>query len=138
LATRSEALRRVPLFEGMTDTTIEAVASLASEVAYPSGVAIVEEGEPGDTFIIIASGSASVVTGGRTVRTLGAGDFLGEISLLDGGRRTATVTALEPIDAMVISRDGFQRIMQDHPVIRLDVLQALTRRIREQAPTISD
>lgn len=138
MPTRSEVLRRVPLFQGMTDTAIDAIADLATESTYPTDADLVREGEPGETFIVIARGSASVHAGGKILRTLATGDFLGEISLLDGGPRTATVTALEPVDALVISRDGFDRLMQQNPVIRLDILQALTRRVRERAPAASD
>ena len=138
MPTPIEVLRSVPLFQGMTDTAIAAVAGLATESTFPTDANLVRQGEPGDTFIVIAAGSASVHADGRILRTLTAGDFLGEISLLDGGPRTATVTALEPIDALVITRDGFDRLMQENPVIRLDVLQALTRRLRERAPADSD
>lgn len=135
---RSEVLRSVPLFQGMTDTAIEAIADLATESTYTTDAMLVRQGEPGDTFIVIAAGSASVHADGRILRTLITGDFLGEISLLDGGPRTATVTAIEPVDALVISKDGFDRLMQEHAVIRLDILQALTRRVRERAPADSD
>jgi CRP/FNR family cyclic AMP-dependent transcriptional regulator len=138
MPTPSDVLRAVPLFHGMTDTAVGAIAELATEEAFPAGAVLVRQGEPGETFIVIASGSASVETGGRQVRTLAAGDFLGEISLIDGGPRTATVTAIEPIAALVIQRAGFERLMSDFPVIRLDVLEALTKRIRERAPAVSD
>ena len=78
-----------------------------------------QEGEPGESLIVIRSGSALVEQGGRELRRL-RGDFLGEIALIDGGPRTATVTALEPIDALVIDRTGFSRIMDEFPVIRYD------------------
>jgi CRP-like cAMP-binding protein len=61
---------------------------------------------------------------------LAEGDFLGEIALLDGGARTATVTAREPVDALVIDRAGFTRLMDDVPVIRFDIVSALTQRVR--------
>ena len=75
--------------------------------------------------------------GGGTVRRLGAGDFLGEIALIDGRPRTATVTADEPIEALVIDRSGFTRLMDEFPVIRYDLVTALTDRLRTRgaAPT---
>ena len=80
-----------------------------------------------------------IVTGdGHTVSELVGGDYLGEISLIDGGPRTATVTALEPISALVVQRAGFERLMLDYPSVRLDVLNALTRRVREHAPAVSN
>jgi CRP-like cAMP-binding protein len=60
------------------------------------------------------------------------------ISLIDGGPRTATVTAREPITALVIDRAGFDRLMDDWPVVRLELVSALTQRLRTTAPAVSD
>lgn len=129
----ADLLRLVPLFNGMTDRSFEAIAILASEAGYAPGDQLVRQGAPGDTFLIIASGRAQVERDGRTVRELGPGDFLGEISLVDGGPRTATVTALDPIHAYVIDRQGFLDLIDRIPVFRLEVLNALTQRIRATA-----
>jgi CRP-like cAMP-binding protein len=69
---------------------------------------------------------------GRTIRELGPGGYLREISLIDGGPRTATVTASTPIDALVVDRDGFGRLMDDFPVVRLDLVSAITKRCSRQ------
>ena len=138
MATISEVLRSIPLFQGMTDRAIEAIAGLAEETSYPVGGELTREGEPGESFIVIVSGRASVEIDGRSVRELAAGDYLGEISLIDGRPRTATVTALEPIDALLVPRAGFERLMDEYPSVRLDVLNALTSRLRERTPTVSD
>ena len=69
---------------------------------------------------------------------MSAGEFLGEISLIDHGPRTATVTATEPIDALVVHSDDFYRLINDFPAVRLAVLTALTQRIRRRRPAISD
>jgi len=126
----SDLLRLVPLFNGMTERSFEAIASLASEVEYEAGTELVRQGAPGDTFIICVSGRARVERDGRLLRELGPGDFLGEIALVDGGPRTATVTAVEPIRAFVIQRQGFLDLIDRIPVFRLEVLSALTQRIR--------
>jgi CRP/FNR family cyclic AMP-dependent transcriptional regulator len=138
MTTTSDVLRSIPLFQGMTDRSVEAIEGLAEETAYPSGALLVREGDPGDSFIVIVTGRATVDRGDQPIRELSAGDFLGEISLIDGGPRTATVTAVEPIAALVIQRDGFDRLMNRYPSVRLEILTALTQRLRERTPAISD
>jgi CRP/FNR family cyclic AMP-dependent transcriptional regulator len=131
--TTTDVLRGVPLFSGMTDRAIEAIADLTTEATFGDGEAIVREGEPGDTFIVLTDGSAQVERHGESIATLGRGDFLGEISLIDGGERTATVTARGPVTALIVHRDEFRRLMDEFGAVRYDILSALTRRIRRDA-----
>jgi CRP/FNR family transcriptional regulator, cyclic AMP receptor protein len=130
MSTKTEMLRSVPLFQGMSDRSVETIASLAEEARFDAGATLVREGEPGETFLIIRAGSAVVDQGGTAIRELGQGDFLGEISLIDGRPRSATVTATAPIDALAIDRAGFTRLMDDFPSVRHDLLNALTQRVR--------
>lgn len=134
----SEVLRSVPLFSGMTDAAVERIGDLAEPADYPAGAILVREGDPGDSFIVIVDGRAEVERGGRSIREISSGDFLGEISLIDHGPRTATVRALEPIQALVVSCAGFERLMSEYPAVRYGILSALTQRIRSQAGTDSD
>ena len=138
MATNTDVLRAVPLFAGMTDRSLESIADLAREASYEPGGVIVREGESGESFVVIVRGGATVEQDGHTLNRLGPGDFLGEIALIDGGPRTATVTATEPIAALVIDRAGFRRLMDEHPVVRLDLVSALTRRLRKRAPAPLD
>jgi CRP/FNR family cyclic AMP-dependent transcriptional regulator len=138
MATNSEVLHQVPLFAGMTAGSLERIAELARETSYDQGAVIVREGEPGEFFVVILSGAATVEQDGRTLNSLGAGQFLGEIALIDGGSRTATVTATEPIQALLIDRPGFQRLMDEYPVVRHDLVSALTQRLRQRAPAPLD
>lgn len=131
----ADLLRLVPLFNGLTERSFEAIASLASEIDYATAEELVRQGTPGESFIIIVTGSARVDRDGKMLRELGPGDFLGEIALIDGSPRTATVTALDPIHAFVIHRDGFLELIDRIPVFRLEVLNCLTQRIRA---TVSD
>jgi CRP/FNR family transcriptional regulator, cyclic AMP receptor protein len=128
-------LRGVPLFSGMTDRALDAIADLASEATFEVDDELVRQGEPGDSFLILRSGSAQVVKDGQAIRELGPGDFLGEISLIDGGPRTATVKASEPISALVIGREDFGTLLERHPAVRLELLMALTARIRQTEPS---
>lgn len=130
MSTNVEVLRSVPLFQGMSDRSIETIAGLAFETDFPEGATLVREGDPGDRFLIIRDGAAVVDQGGVTLRHLGNGDFVGEISLIDGRPRSATVTATAPVAALCIDRDGFSRLMDEFPAIRHDLLNALTQRAR--------
>lgn len=123
-------LKRVPLFQGMTERAIEAVAVLATELAVADGQAIVAEGEPGDAFYLLVEGQVDVTRRGQPIRRLGAGDFIGEIALVDGRARTATATAVGPVRTLVVLRDAFVELMDRHPAVRLGILMALADRIR--------
>ncbi|MGK2852096.1 MAG: cyclic nucleotide-binding domain-containing protein [Candidatus Limnocylindrales bacterium] len=136
--TSTDAIRAVPLFRGMTDRSIEAIGELAQMAAFEPGALLTREGDRGDGFLVLTAGTATVTQQGRRIRTLGPGDFLGEIALIDGGPRTATVTADSAVEAIVIDRDGFSRLMNEFPVVRLDLVTALTQRLRERAPDPTD
>ena len=130
MSTKAEVLRSVPLFQGMTDPSIDQIAGLAHEARFSSGSVIFYEGDPGETFLVIVDGRVAVDRHGERVAEMSAGDFLGEISLIDGRPRSATVTATAAIDALAIDRAGFTRLMDDFPSVRHDLLNALTQRVR--------
>jgi CRP-like cAMP-binding protein len=123
-------LRAVPLFQGLSDSALEAVAGLASEVEFADGQMVTREGDLGDAFYVIVDGRLGVSRNGSSVRELGPGDFLGEISLVDGRARTATTTALGPVEALVIRRPAFLELMDNFGAVRLGIVMALTDRIR--------
>ncbi len=131
-------LRRVPLFEGMTDRAIEAIANLATEEAVPAGDVLVTQGEPGDAFYLVLAGRLSVARDAVAVKELTAGAFLGEIALVDGGPRTATVTALTEVRVAVIRREAFASLMDRYSSVRHGILVALTDRIRRDARNTVD
>ena len=136
--TTSDVLRGVPLFNGMTDNGIEAIASLTTETTFADCEALVREGDPGETFILLLEGSAHVERGDRPIADLGRGDFVGEISLIDGGPRTATVTAAGPVRALVVGRADFRRLIEEFGAVLYDIVAALARRVRrdETDPTL--
>lgn len=129
-AARIGMLRQVPLFAGLTDRALTAVATAADQLRFGTGEHLVREDEPGDTFLILVNGRADVTKGGAPIRTLDRGDFLGEIALLDGGSRTATVTATTPVEALCVRREAFLRLFDDSPAVRFGILDELTRRLR--------
>ena len=128
-------LVRVPLFAGMTDRAREAVAALAAEVTFDPGDQLTVEGADDCAFYLIVDGEVEVRRGGALVRRLDAGEFIGEISLIDGRPRTATVTAVGRVRTLMIERDGFLDLVDRHAAVRLGILVALTDRVRsdEQA-----
>jgi CRP/FNR family transcriptional regulator, cyclic AMP receptor protein len=123
-------LANVPLFQGMTESARDAVAGLAQETQFDDGDDVTHEGDEGDAFYVIIDGRLVVSRNGMTLRELGPGDFLGEISLVDGRPRTATVTAFGPVKALVIRRPEFLELMERYGAVRLGVLMALTERVR--------
>jgi CRP/FNR family cyclic AMP-dependent transcriptional regulator len=125
-----EQLKAVPLFQGMTESALEAVASLASEAEFTDGQTITREGDQGDSFFVLVAGQLRVSRNGSSIRELGPGDFLGEISLIDGRPRTATAVAVGPVRALVVQRPAFLDLMDRFGAVRLGVLMALTDRIR--------
>jgi CRP/FNR family transcriptional regulator, cyclic AMP receptor protein len=131
-------LRAVPLFQGLSDRALESVAALAAERSFGDGEAITTEGEAGDAFYVVTAGRVDVSQDGTQRSYLGPGDFLGEISLIDGRPRTATATAVGPVDTVCIRRDAFQELMDTHGAVRLGILMALTERIRRDAATNRD
>jgi len=138
LRPRNALLRRSHLMQGMTDRTLEAIGDLAVEVEFAPGETIVREGDVGDAFFVITAGNAVVEHNGAPLQELGEGDFFGEISLIDGQPRTATITATDEVSALSLGREEFQRLVEEHPSVRLELLMALTERLRKVAPSPTD
>lgn len=127
---RLELLRRVPLFAGVEQEELQAISQIVDEVEAPAGTALTHEGRHEGYFFVIVSGSARVERGGRTINTLGDGDFLGEIALIDGGPRTATATTVIPSRLLRMTYQRFHQLLDDSPPIRTAVLEELGRRLR--------
>ena len=128
--TSTDVLRGVPLFEGMTERSVETIADLARPAQYATGAALTTEGEPGETFIVLRSGTADVEVGGTRVSGLGAGDYLGEISLIDHGPRMATVRADTALHTLTMAPFTFRPILQSHPDVSYAVLVEMCNRVR--------
>ena len=124
-----ELLRHVPLLDGLSGKDLEEVGQLADEVDVPDGQVLLREGAPGSEFFVIVNGAVRIDQGGNEVTTLGPGDFLGEIALIDDRPRTATATAVGPTSLLVLTRSGFRTLMMDFPSIEQCVLKSLVSRI---------
>ena len=125
------ALRGVPLFVGLNDRSLQAVAILAREISAPVGEILILEGEPGDAFYVILDGTIRVEHGDRTVRSMTAGGFLGEIALVERGARTATATCVTDCRLLEIKRHEFERLMDTMPAVHRRIRTAMERRARE-------
>jgi CRP/FNR family transcriptional regulator len=124
------ALQRVPLFEGLSRRQLKRIQDLAKEVRYMEGVSIVKENEAGNSFYVILEGQAKVLRGSRTITKLVPGDFFGEISLLDGGARSASVVSETPMTLLELTQRAFQRLLRDDPSVALKLMEALAKRVR--------
>jgi CRP-like cAMP-binding protein len=125
-----ELLAHVSLFQRMDKRDIRQLARLAREQQYAPGQTIVQEGQSGLGLYIIAEGSAEVVQGASVLRTLSAGDFFGEMSLLDDLPRTATVRAANSCRCLTLTKWEFLGELEAHPQMALPLLPMLSRRVR--------
>lgn len=124
-------LATVPLFAGLSRKDLQKVARSSDEVELPEGRAVVQEGTAGHEAFIILEGSAQVERKGLTVATLGPGDHFGELALLDGGPRTATVLATSPMRVLVLGRREFSGALDSVPGLAHKLLATLATRIRD-------
>lgn len=133
--TRIEHLRRVPLFSECTDEELRGIAAISRIVETPAGTVVTQLGTPGDSFFFIIDGRVSVQTPVGVGDMLTPGDFFGEMSLLDGEPRSATVTAITALRLLVIERSHFWRLLNETPDLVRRILVVLSRRVRrlEQA-----
>jgi CRP/FNR family transcriptional regulator, cyclic AMP receptor protein len=127
---RQELLEKVSMFSACNKKELAKLASVAQERRVPSGTVLTKEGEPGDEFFVVAEGMAEAAIGGRKVGSIPAGSFFGELSLLDRGPRTATVTAELPTRLVVITAQDFGRVLSEVPSIAVKIMRGLATRIR--------
>ena len=128
---RVALLRTVGLFDGIGPDDLAMVASRTVEVDFPAGRAIVRQGEVGTGFFLIATGTARVIRDGETVAELGPGDFFGELSLLDGGPRIATVTAETATTCLALASWEFEEVLMAQPRLAVAILKGVARRLRD-------
>jgi CRP-like cAMP-binding protein len=125
-------LRDVPFFSSMGKHDLAAVARQTDEVDVPEGKVLAREGEFGDEFFVIDSGTAEVTKAGERIAELGPGDFFGEMALLEEDRRVATVTATSPMSLIVMTRSSFRSLDHQMPRVHETISKAIADR-RAQA-----
>jgi CRP/FNR family cyclic AMP-dependent transcriptional regulator len=131
-----ELLGRVPLFAELSGGELERIAHVAVPRAFPKGVRVFHEGDRSDACYIVRSGDLRVTrehSDGRAIAlaTLGPGDLFGELAMLDGGARSASVETLTDSELLALPAGDVRRLLADHPEIAVKLIIALTRRLRE-------
>jgi CRP/FNR family transcriptional regulator, cyclic AMP receptor protein len=124
-------LARVPIFAALTPRQLRRVLQATEEYLYMDGSTIVREGANSEQLFVILDGKVRITRGGRTVARMSTGDFFGEISLLDGGPRTATVKADGPVRCLVLLRREFREILEEMPLVATKTLRSLATRLRK-------
>ncbi len=130
-----EKLKQVPLFAHLGRRETERLSMLADELEVPDGQVLTRQGASGGEFFIVLDGQVAIEKDGRRIATMNAGDFLGEIALIDGKPRTATARAEGTARLMVIGRAPFHELMDEFPQVRVSVLEALAERVRAHEPS---
>ena len=122
-------LAEVPMFSACTKKELALIARHADELRYKDGQVLVNEGDAGVEFFILRTGKARVTRGRRELAALGAGDWFGELALLDKAPRNATVTAVGEIDVLVLSSQAFRGLLAEVPAMSWRLMTGLARRV---------
>lgn len=126
---KTALITSLPLFAGCTPAEVAEVAALATEMDLGTGRRLATEHADGQEFVVIIEGTAEVIRGDEVINRMGPGDFFGEIALLSGEPRTASVVATSPVHALVIEGHAFRRLLEDAPDIRAKVERAHAERL---------
>ncbi len=133
---RIRHLQRVPLFSGFNEDELRRAAELSRIVEVPAGTVVTQIGEPGDSFFIIIDGAVAVRTPVGAGSELHPGDFFGEMSLLDGEPRSATIVATTDLRLLIVDRSHFWRLLDETPDLVRRILTILSRRVRRLEQTL--
>ena len=128
-----QGLGSAPLFAGLSRRELAEVARRSEDLEVEPGKVLCKEGTIGHEFFVIIDGTVNVTRKGRPIATLGDGDFVGEIALLEELPRTATVTTETLVRLFVLTRGDFYRVLDDHPNVERKVLRTLARRLAESS-----
>lgn len=134
---RIERLAGVELFRGFSKGELRQIDKRAKEVDVKPGRVLAKEGEPGREFMLIVKGKARVERGGKVIAHLRDGDLFGELSLIDGEPRNATVVADSPMVLLVVTKQAFGELMRSAPTLQRKVLIGVIARLREANKRLS-
>ena len=126
---KRDLIKGVPLFEHCSKKDLQRIGQIADEVDLRAGKVLMEEGERGREFFVIVSGEVEVRRKGRKIATLGPGSFVGEMALLSKIPRIATVTAVTPLDVLVITDRAFLGLLETMPSLCIKVARTLAERV---------
>ena len=128
-----EAIRRVPLFAECTKSELAEIAGIADELRFEEGRTLISEGDTGRECIVVVDGEVEVRRNGRKVPQRGDSSLFGEIALITGSPRNATVTTTSPVRALVITDRAFDNLMRGAPKIQAKVMRSLAARLDESS-----
>jgi len=143
MAANIQSLKNIPIFSSLSKTHLEELSEIMLEKTYRKNQVIFDQGDPGSSLIVIKSGlvKISLVDSNNhefIIKTFSVNDFFGEMSLLDGGSRSATATAVEDTQALIIFRENFISLIQKTPSMALGMLTELSNRLRTTTENISN
>jgi CRP/FNR family transcriptional regulator, cyclic AMP receptor protein len=135
-------LSRVPLFADLSEAELARVAQVAIHRHFPAGSIILREGDPGDTCYVMRSGRARIThehPDGRalTLTNVGTGEIFGELAMFGGDQRSATVEAIDDVEAAAILADDLKRLLKEHPEISVKLLEGLAQKLRDSNERIA-
>jgi CRP/FNR family transcriptional regulator, cyclic AMP receptor protein len=125
---RADVFAKLPLFTGCSRRDLRKIAAIADELDFIEGKVLTRQGVSGREFFVLLEGTAVVVRDGKTLTTLGPGDFFGELALLSDRPRSATVTTTSPVEALILTKPNFKRLLRENPGISVKVLEAVAER----------
>ena len=126
---KTDLLKRIPLFADCSRDELETIARVTTELSLPEGRELMRQGDRGRELVVILDGEAAIERDGERIAVGQAGDFFGEIALVTGRPRTATVTATSGLRVLVLDGLAFDRLLKDVPSISVKVLKALGERL---------
>jgi CRP/FNR family transcriptional regulator, cyclic AMP receptor protein len=131
MSSMADSLREVPLFSDLSSRDLNRLADSMREMSFTDGQQVVAEGKGGVGFFVILDGGARVTQGGAELGMLTAGDYFGEMALIDGDDRTASVHADGDLRCAAMTTWTFRPFVKDHPDVAWAMLTALVKRVRE-------
>jgi CRP-like cAMP-binding protein len=126
-----DRLSQVPMFSACSRKDLGTVARYADELSVDAGQVLIKEGDAGREFYVIVEGKASLTRGGREIAVLGPGSYFGELALLDGQKRDATVTTSTPTELLVVGIREFATLLEDVPQLTRKLLAGMARRLHQ-------
>jgi CRP-like cAMP-binding protein len=135
----ADVLGKVPLFAGVSARQVRRIASLGTVARFEAKEPIVNAGDPGEAFYVILSGRAKVRRGsGRAVAQIGPGAYFGEMALVEGAPRSATIVAETATTCLMLTRKRFAKVLRGEPSVALTLLRTLAARVRELEASPAD
>lgn len=135
----AELLKGVPLFSSLSDKHLQAIAKMAKETQFSQGTTIVQEGDRSKVgFFLILDGQVEVRKGNKVLSRLGAGQFFGEMAVLDGQPRSADVVAATPTKCLVLASWDIKALIKTYPELAHEIIAELARRLRQTSLALSE